>query len=208
MKRAVKTLTCLALVAPTFVQAQIVMCTDEKGRTYTSDRPIPECQGRAMRHYGKTGTVVREIPAPLTAEENRQQQLEAQKQREIERAEQEQRRQDRALLAAYRNEGALLTAREQAASPVYEMIKYEKTVLDKAKERRDAALARLKSQGKDPQAPEWKRRADESDSMAKKSAAKLQEYEAELTLLRDNYDAKLKRYRELKGIEASVAQKP
>jgi hypothetical protein len=210
MTGAAKTLICLILAAPVFAQAQIVMCTDERGRTYTADRPIPECQGRAMRHYGKSGTVVREIPAPPTAEERRQQQLEAQKKRELDEARKEQQRQDRALLAAYRSEDDIAAARERAAGPISEMIKYEKEALSKAQERRDLALARWHQarESNDPNGAEWKRRADAAEGTVKLSATKLQGYQEELTQLQNGYDAKLKRYRELKGGADTLARQP
>ena len=210
MTGAAKTLICLTLAAPVFAQAQIVMCTDERGRTYTSDRPIPECQGRAMRTYGRSGTVVREIPAPPTAEERRQQELEAKRKRELEEARKERLRQDRALLAAYRNEDDIAAARERAAGPISEMIKYETEALGKAQERRDLALARLTQAQKsdDPNAAEWKRRADAAEGTVKLSSTKLQGYQDELAQLQSEYDAKLKRYRELKVGTDTLARQP
>jgi hypothetical protein len=210
MRGAAGTLICLMLVAPALVQAQIIMCTDERGRTYTSDRPIPECQGRALRHYGKSGTVVREIPAPPTAQERQQQQLDAQKKRALLEARKEQQRQDKALLAAYRNEDAISEARERTSGPIYEMIKHEKQALAKAQERRDEALARW-NQAKasnDPNAAEWKRRADAAEGTVKLSSTKLQGYQKELAQLQKEYDAKLERYRELKGGEDTLARQP
>jgi hypothetical protein len=210
MTGAAKTLICLILAAPTLVQAQIIMCTDERGRTYTSDRLIPECQGRAMRQYGKSGTVVREIPAPPTAEERRQQRLEAQKKQELQEARKEQQRQDQALLAAYRTEDAIAAARERAAGPIYEMIKYEKEALGRAQERRDEALGRWAQarESNDPNAPEWKRRADAAAGTVKHSSTRLKGYEDELAQLQGEYDAKLERYRVLKGNEETLAQQP
>lgn len=204
------TLIGMGLLLPLLVHAQqIILCTDEKGRTYTADRPIPECQGRELRHYGKSANVVKVIPAPPTAEERRQQQLELEKKREIQRAQQEQRRQDQALLAAFRDEEAIVAAREKAAAPLYEMIKYEKGALGKAEERRDQALSRLAQaeQNKEMNAAEWKRRADAADNTVKASTAKLQGYESELAALRSNYDARIKRFRELKA-EGSEALLP
>lgn len=204
------TLVGTILLLPLLVHAQqIILCTDEKGRTFTADRPIPECQGREMRHYGKSANVVKVIPAPLTAEERRRQELEQEKKREARRAQQEQRRRDQALLTAFRDEDAIAAAREKAAAPLYEMIKHEKSALSKAEERRDQALSQLAQaeDNKELNASEWKRRADAADNTVKASAAKLQGYEAELAALRGNYDARIKRFRELKA-EGGEAQLP
>lgn len=208
MTGAVKILLCLTLAAPVAAMAQIVMCTDERGKTYTADRMIPECQGRALRQYGKNANVVREIPAPLTAEERRQQQLEAEKKRELERARKEQQRQDQALLAAYRTEEDIVAAREHAAIPIYDMLKYEKVALSKAEERRNQArtsLARAQ-ESNDPGAGEWQRRAEAAETSVKTSQSKLQGYEEELAKLRSDYEAKRKRFRELKGSPAALAR--
>lgn len=205
MPRAAISLICLTLVLPVAAQAKIILCKDENGKTYTADHPIPECQGRELRQYGKSASVVRVVPAPPTAEERRQQQLEAEKKREVDKARREQQRQDQALLAAYRNEDALIAAREQAAAPLYEMIKHEKGALSRAEERRDEALARQAQaeENKAMNAAEWKRRAEAAEMTVKASSAKLQGYEAELAQLRSNFETRIKRYRELKS-EAAI----
>lgn len=208
MTGAVKMLLCLSLAAPVGAMAQIILCTDERGKTYTADRLIPECQGRAMRNYGKNATVVREVPAPLTAEERRQQKLAAEKQREQERSRKERQRQDEALLAAYRNEADIEAARERAAAPLYEMIKYEKMALNKAHERRSQAGMNLSQaqERNDPSASEWQRRADAAESSVTTSESKLKGYEEELAKLRRDYEGRLKRYRELKSEESTLAR--
>lgn len=209
MVHAAISLICLALVIPVVAQAQIILCKDENGKTYSADRPIPECQGRELRQYGKSANVVRVIPAPLTAEERSQQQLEAEKKREIDKARREQQRQDQALLATYRDEDAIIAAREQAAAPLYEMIKHEKGALSRAEERRNEALTRQAQaeENKAMNAAEWKRRAEAAEMTVKASSAKLQAYEAELAQLRGGFEARIKRFRELKreeGVEIAL----
>ena len=208
MTGAVRVFICLILAAPVGAMAQIILCTDERGRTYMADRAIPECQGRAMKNYGKSATVVRDIPAPPTAEQLRQQQLAAEKKREQEKARKERQRQDEALLAAYRSEDDIVTARERAAAPIYEMIKYEKMALNKAHERRSQAGMNLSQaqERNDPSASEWQRRADAAESSVITSESKLKGYKEELAKLRRDYEGRLKRYRELKGEESTLAR--
>lgn len=208
MTGAVRVFICLMLAAPVSAMAQIILCTDERGRTYTADRLIPECQGRAMKNYGKSATVVREIPAPPTAEQLRQQQLVAEKKREQEKVRKERQRQDEALVAAYRNEEDIVAARERAAAPIYEMIRYEKMALNKAHERRSQAqMSWARAQERDDaSAGEWQRRAEAAEGSVRTSESRLQEYEEELAKLRSDYDARLKRYRELKSEKTSLAR--
>ena len=62
-----------AIVLPLFLAhvalhaQKIYMCKDESGHTLTSDRPIPECEGRAIREFDKSGTI-RLIPNADTEE--------------------------------------------------------------------------------------------------------------------------------------------
>ena len=78
------------------VHAQkIYMCKDESGRTLTSDRPIPECEGRAIREFDKGGMVKRDIPPPPTAEQKRQMPIDDDKRKAEAEAADERRRADR-----------------------------------------------------------------------------------------------------------------
>ena len=67
MKSAYKTLFFLSICIAPGAHATIFMCKDASGRTITSDRPIPECAERTVWEYGNTGSLKREIAAPLTA---------------------------------------------------------------------------------------------------------------------------------------------
>src|SRR3569832_1847253 len=53
----------LAALSSTAHAQDILMCKDAYGKTFTSDRPIPECSGRAVRQLDRNGLVRRDIPA-------------------------------------------------------------------------------------------------------------------------------------------------
>ena len=106
-------------------KAQIFTCKDSTGRTLTSDRPIAAYAARPMRELNKNGVVMREIPAPLTAEQKHQQQLEADRQRAQAEAVLEVRRRDQALLERFRNEDEIEAARKRAVADNQEKIRLE-----------------------------------------------------------------------------------
>ncbi|GAA4021556.1 DUF4124 domain-containing protein [Actimicrobium antarcticum] len=110
---------------PGLAHAQIYMCKDAAGRTITSDRPIPECALRPMRELGNNGVTLREIPAPLTAEQKYQKQLAAERQKADAAAALEVRRRDMAILERFRSEREIEFARKRAISGVEEKIRSE-----------------------------------------------------------------------------------
>ncbi len=61
---------------PCAAQAQIILCKDGAGRTFVSDRAIPECADRAQRVMDRSGVVRQQIPAPLTSEQKKAQRAE------------------------------------------------------------------------------------------------------------------------------------
>ena len=79
----------------------IYTCTDARGRTLTSDRPIAECSDREQKILNASGTVKARLSPALTAQEHAA--LEAkEKADQEERARlNEEKRRDRALLARY-----------------------------------------------------------------------------------------------------------
>src|SRR3979411_410717 len=129
MKRAMRIVFYLSALMPLTVNAQIIMCKDVSGRTFTSDYPIPECIDRPAREFGRNGVLKREIPAPLTAEQKRQQQLDEEKRKAEEAAAAEQKQIDRAILSRYRNEGEIELARKRTLDLVEEKIKRETVAL-------------------------------------------------------------------------------
>ncbi len=195
-------LSCaLMILAPPAAQAQkILMCKDASGRTLSSDRPMPECADHAVRELDGNGLVRRVIPAPLTAEQKRQKQLEEEKIKAGEIAAAEQKQNDRAIMDRYRNEGEIGAARERTVDLVREQAGREAIALAAAETRRkdtQTEIGRLKNKKTVPAA--LQRRLDESELAILDAKKKMQDYEAEIAQINAKYDATLKRYRELGG---------
>lgn len=97
-------------------------CTDERGHTMVSDRPIAECANRPLRVLGSDGVARRELPAPLTAEQRRQRDADERARQAEARERREVQARDRALLQAYPDTGALETVRQRQLAGIDEDI--------------------------------------------------------------------------------------
>jgi hypothetical protein len=97
---------------------QVFTCVDGAGRNLTSDRLIAQCMDREQRLLAKDGTLIRIIPAQLTADERaekeaREKRIAAEKQARAEAV-----RRDRLLLERYPDQATHEKAREAALDDV------------------------------------------------------------------------------------------
>jgi len=196
MKGAFKTLVFLAIFIVSGAHAAIFMCKDASGRTLTSDRPIPECADRAVREYGNTGVVKRDIPAPLTAEQKREKQLQDDKKKTELIAAEEQKKSDRALSARYRSEEDIAAARKRDTSIISDQIAQQKKALfeaDKEWKEAQAPVESKKKKGVVPAGMQYK--LDRADQSVRDLKIRLSESEVELAQVHAKYDLTLQRYR-------------
>lgn len=187
------------------VHAQIYMCKDASGRTLTSDRPIPECADRSMRELDKQGRTRREIKPPMSAEEKRQLQLEEERRKAEEAAADERRREDRLLKARYRNEADVELARKRALEVVEEQARRERSSLaaaEKQQRKTQSEIDALKKKNV-PVSKALQQRLDEDTNAVDSAMKKIQEYDAETAQINARFDATLRRYRELTGMQAT-----
>ncbi|NDP38298.1 MAG: DUF4124 domain-containing protein [Rhodoferax sp.] len=118
----------MILFGMTVVQAQqsgngnngqgIYTCVDARGRTLTSDRPIPDCNDREQKVLNPSGTVKARVSPTLTAQERAA--LDAREkvaQEDWARLNEEKRR-DRALLARYPNQAVHDKERAEALAQI------------------------------------------------------------------------------------------
>src|SRR5512139_86360 len=110
--------------------APIYSCV-ANGRTYSGDRPPPECVNSDIRELNKDGSVRRVIPRPMTQEEQKARALEAKKRLEEEEKVLAQRRRDRSLLEAYANESEIEAARVKALDTSNEVIRRSQTRIER-----------------------------------------------------------------------------
>lgn len=207
MKRAVKILFCLSAMLPAAAYAQIIMCKDASGKTHTSDRPIMECADRPIREFGNSGYLKREIPAPLTAEQKRQKQLEDEKRRAEEVALLEQKQADRALLARYRSEDDIEIARKRALEVVQDQFVRQNEVIAAAEKlQRDAQSEIAQSNNKNEVPPALQQRLGESNTKIRNEKNKRQFYAEAMVQINAQFDATVKRYRELNNRDSTASK--
>ena len=197
----------IALCASGVAEAQkIYTCRDRIGRAITSDRPIPECADRAMRELNPSGTVSREIPAPLTQEQLHQKDLDDRKKKLADEAAREQKRRDQALLAAYSSEDKIETARRRALTDTEALIKSSQDHSVELKKDRKA-IAQEAEFYKDKRLPPLiRRKVDDNDAAIADEDAALAQRRGDLDRINQRYDEEIKRYRELMG-DAKATQK-
>lgn len=200
MKSTVKTLFLLSfMLASWSAHAQIYLCKDASGKTISSDRPIPECADRAVREYGKSGALKREIPAPLTAEEKRQKQLQEEKRKAEALAAEEQRKSDRVIMARYTREADIEKARQRSVDVVQEQVKRGGMSVASSEKQLKQAQAEMESYQKKHAKPpaELQHRLQQAEQRVKDETNAMKENEAEIAQINAKFDQALKRYREI-----------
>jgi hypothetical protein len=201
MKSALRIMTSLSLLL-TFWNAQaqkIYMCKDADGRTLTSDRPIPECANRAIKELGRDGMVRREIPPPLTPEQQREQKMQEAKAKAEAALVEEQRQYDRQILARYSQEKDIEASRKRSLDLVQEQIKRETKELADAEKNLQAVQAEIDAQKKKTSAlpADLKHRFEDAELLVENGKKAVEEHEAEIVKINVKYDQVLKRYREI-----------
>lgn len=167
------------------------------GRTYSGDRPPPECANSDIRELNRDGSLRRVIPRPLTAEEQKARALEAKKRFDEEEKVLAQRRRDRALLEAYANEDEIEAAREKSLATSNEVIRRAEARLEKM----DAERKRLDDESefyRNRGLPETLKRAYANNAQERAAEVKIvNEARAEMLRVNERFDADRLRFREL-----------
>lgn len=112
----------LALSGSSMAAGKLYCCDDAKGMKVCGDLLPHACYGRAYREIGASGRTLRNVDAPLTAEERAQQAIEEAKRKEEEAALKEQQRKDQALLNTYGSVKDIEAMRSRAQDDVQRSI--------------------------------------------------------------------------------------
>jgi hypothetical protein len=100
--------------ANTRTNDQVFTCINAAGRALTSDRLIGECMDREQRVLSRDGTLLRVVPASLTADERAEKEAKERKEAAAREARSEAVKRDRNLMQRFPNAAAHQKAREQA----------------------------------------------------------------------------------------------
>lgn len=175
----------------------LFVCTDGRGRTYTGDRPPPECANFEMRVLNRDGSLRQLVPAPLTPEQKAAKA--AEEKRKAEEAERalEQRRRDRSLLETYASEAEIEAQRTKTlASREQQIARSEERLKRLAADRKkldDEAEFYVKRE----QPAALKRAFTNNAELVKTEQTIIADTRAEMTRINERFDAEVKRFREL-----------
>ena len=186
----------LVLTASAGASAEIYMCKDASGRTFTADRPIPECADRSMRQLDASGITRREIAAPLTAEQKRARDVLEERRRVDKAAADEQRLYDNALTTRYRNEDDIALARARAVELLDDQMKIDTVAL--ARESREMKSAQaIVAAAKPVTLAADRRHLEDAVRVVESRLDSISQRLAELDRMHLKFDQALKRFREL-----------
>jgi hypothetical protein len=187
----------MAQTAPAASSVGIYTCIDDKGRKLTSDRPIPECNGREQRVLNRDGSLRTVKPPPMTADERAEREAADRKAALAHAAQNDAVRRDRNLITRFPDEASHRKAREAALDTVRAAIKAtEARVVELAAERKPLLDESEFYKGK-PLPMHLKQQIDANDAAVDAQRASAQNQTAELGRINRLYDAELERLKRL-----------
>jgi Domain of unknown function (DUF4124) len=187
--------------------AQTMYTCVANGRTYSGDRPPPECSNSDIRELNRDGSLRRVISRPLTAEEQKARALEAKKKAEEEERALAQRRRDRSLLEAYASEQEIDVARTKALTSSNAVVQRSQVRLDRMAEERKRLMEETEFY-KNRETPETIKRALASNDQERAAELKIiKDAQSEMQRINDRFDADKKRFRELVSQGSQPAQR-
>lgn len=175
-------------------QAAVFMCTDAAGRTFASDRMLPECAGASTRELSASGVTVRTSEHRVSASQERLDALDAERVHAADRLQREARRRDQALLATYKDEAAIERARDRALTDVRASIHSSDVLLATLAKEKATADRELAAGGPKPGIL-VRRRVDDLDAAIDAEQKTLSGNRAELDRVNQRFDDTLVRFR-------------
>lgn len=175
--------------------ARTFCCTDKAGHRICGDTLPEQCEDRAYKEVGAQG--VRNVEAPLTAEQKAQREAEAARKKEQERALAEQKRKDRALLNTYASEKDIDLLRDRAVADVEAAGKQTQEKYDAAVKRKKQLEKELEFYAKKPIPANLKAQIKENDTEIAAQQKAMDEHQKDVEATRARFEDDRKRYREL-----------
>ena len=184
----------------------IYSCTDDDGRTITSDRPIPACARRPMRELNPDGSLRRIIAPPLSRDEERERAALEKQRRDEAWARKVQQARDRNLLLTFEDEQSLESMRRRGLADIdHEIRLATQRILSLDKELKIAqeAAATWKAANPRKQLPfAYQQRITDAANAILAEDALIADRNTERGRVNDRFDADARRLRELLGTPA------
>lgn len=186
-----------AWLLTTAAEAQLFVCTDAKGRTYSGDRPPPECGERQVRELRGDGSVRRVIEPPLTPEQKATRAAEEKRQKEEAERKRETMRKDLALLEAYANELEIEETRNRALASRMAMVERAKNRIEEHQRERKKVDQEAEFYSKRELPERLKRSYQLIDGLVRSEEKIIVNATADMNRVNERFDNDLKRFREL-----------
>ncbi|MDD5250584.1 MAG: hypothetical protein PHY45_16530 [Rhodocyclaceae bacterium] len=175
--------------------AKTYCCTDKSGHRICADTFPEQCEDRAYKEFGAKG--VRNVEAPLTAEQKAQREAEAARQKDEERSVAEQRRKDRALLNTYASEKDIDVLRDRAIADLESAGRQTQEKYDAAIARKQQLAKELEFYTKKPVPPSLKAQIKDNEVEIEAQKKAIDDRKKDVAATRLRFEEDRKRYREL-----------
>jgi len=199
---AIPAALCFATaIIPASVEAQeqLLYCCEIGGKRNCGDALPPQCVGKAYSIRGAGGRLIRNVDAPMTAEQLKVREQLEQKKKEDEIARKEQARQDAALLATYASEAEIDKHRERAEVAAQAEVKAAEDRIATAEKKKRDAIGDPELYKKRGMPEDLKRKVREYDLEIRTQTELLDVKKKDLEAVRAKYVGERARYLELKS---------
>jgi hypothetical protein len=204
--RAVLLAWVIALAGPAGAQApgpsppqRIFSCIDANGKKITSDRPIPDCNGKEQRELNPDGSFRRNVPPPPTADEQSDIDQRERKAAADHAAQRDAERRDRNLMQRFPDEAAHNRARAKALDDVANSVRISETRIALLTAERKPLLDEAEFYVGKSLPSKLKLSLDANDASLEAQKSLVQNQKSEVARINALYDAELVRLRKLWG---------
>jgi len=187
----------LGLGGPAMAAGNFYCCVDANGKQVCGDLLPQACYGRAYRELGPNGQTLRNIEAPLTAEQRAARSAEEAQRKVEEEILREKHRKDQALLNTYGSEKDIEFMRMRAQTDVQKSISAAETKIAEIRTQRKVFENEAEFYKKKKLPPEVQKGLRDADYEIKVQEYLIESKKKELDLIRIKYDEDLRRYQEI-----------
>ena len=188
----------------TSTSSTLYCCLDANGKQVCGDILPQACYGRGYREIGDGARTVRQVEAPLTAEQRAQRAIEDEKRRIEELARREQQRKDQALLNTYGSERDIDTMRARSEEDVHKSIKSAEAKIAEIRIQRKRFEDEAEFYKKKTLPPDIQKGLRDADSEIQAQESIIEAKRKELEIIRVKYHDDKKRFLDLsrRGVRA------
>ena len=177
--------------------AKFFCCNDSAGKYVCGDTVPVACYGRAFRELGADGRTVREVEAPLTAEQRARKAAEEETARREAARQKEQQRKDQALMETYVNAEEIETMRKRALDDVQQSIRNTEAQIVEIKARRKKFEDEAEFYKRKMLPPDVQKGLEDTGLEIKSQESVIEAKKKEIGVIQAKYDDDLKRYQDL-----------